>query len=58
MQVLEQVNLDLKLNVSFLPNRRCEMSHTMITRSSLFGRSANLICLTATVSPVPQLRAR
>lgn len=30
---------------------------TSIMRSSLFGRSAILICLTATASPVPQLKA-
>ena len=29
----------------------------MITRSSLFGKSTNLICFTATVSPVFQFRA-
>ena len=31
--------------------------HTVMTRSSLFGRSASLICLTATVSPVPIFKA-
>lgn len=30
---------------------------TSIMRNSLFGRSASLICLTATASPVPQLKA-
>ncbi len=30
---------------------------TSIMRSSLLGRSAILICLTATASPVPQLKA-
>lgn len=30
---------------------------TSIMRSSLFGTSAILICLTATASPVPQLNA-
>lgn len=30
---------------------------TSIIRSSLLGRSTSLICLTATASPVPQLKA-
>lgn len=36
----------------------CDSIRTMITRNSLFGRSTNLTCFTATVSPVFQLRAR
>ena len=32
--------------------------HTVMTRNSLFGRSASLICLTATVSPVLMFKAR
>lgn len=37
--------------------RNCEHPPTMMTRSSLFGRSVSFICFTATVSPVFQFKA-
>lgn len=40
-----------------LSARSSRRASTSIMRSSLLGKSASLICLTATASPVPQLNA-
>jgi hypothetical protein len=56
VEVLQQVNLGLD-ECQFDTKTYYAMPRTSIIRSSLLGRSAILICLTATASPVPQLNA-
>jgi hypothetical protein len=58
MEVFQEINLDLR-NVSGvnLESFGARPQPTSIMRSSLLGTSPNLICLTATASPVPQLKA-
>lgn len=65
VEVLEEVDLGLCCGISSAVRTDCFSEEdlgggwvlTSIMRSSLLGRSASLICLTATASPVPQLNA-
>lgn len=58
IQVLQQVNLKLLEQSAAMSEREQLMPKpTIITLSSLLGRSASLTFFTATVSPVPQFRA-
>ncbi len=59
MEVFQEINLCL-CDVSATDpdtHRMPGPQLTSIMRSSLLGTSTNLICLTATASPVPQLKA-
>ena len=62
IQVLQQVDLELsqqtRQHALDRPSQPSADGLTMITRSSLLGRSASLTFFTATVSPVPQFKAR
>lgn len=60
MKILEQVDftlLKIRQHFVLLHHSRSVDEHTSIIRNSLLGKSVSLICLTATASPVPQLKA-